>query len=258
MPVLALDTSSSVAVAVVADDGTLLAARSDDQPRHHAELLAPMVEAALADAGVDRHALTAVVVGTGPAPFTGLRVGLVTARTLALALGIPAHGVPSLDAVAATASRTLPAGTDVLVATDARRREVYWSLYRVLGAGEIEVVVAPEVAAPADVAADPRAAGALVVGRGVALYPVLAGPGTTEDLLPLPGVAGMPGILGMPGMGVQPVTAASAGLDVGVDPAELARLALARSAAGEVLGTEPLYLRRPDAVPSAGGKRVLG
>jgi tRNA threonylcarbamoyladenosine biosynthesis protein TsaB len=226
MPVLALDTSSSVAVAVVADDGTLLAARSDDQPRHHAELLAPMVEAALADAGVDVHALTAVVVGTGPAPFTGLRVGLVTARTLGLALGIPVHGVPSLDAVAATASRTVPAGADVLVATDARRREVYWSLYRVHGPGEIQVVVAPEVAAPADVAADPRVGGALVVGRGAALYP---------DAL-----------------------AAAGALDVDVDPAELARLALARSAAGEVLDTEPLYLRRPDAVPSAGGKRVLG
>jgi tRNA threonylcarbamoyladenosine biosynthesis protein TsaB len=225
MPVLALDTSSSVAVAVVGDDGAVLAARSDDQPRHHAELLAPMIEAALADAGVDRHALTAVVVGTGPAPFTGLRVGLVTARTLALALGIPVLGVPSLDAVAATASRTLPAGADVLVATDARRREVYWSLYRIHGPGDVQVVVAPEVAAPADVAADPRAGGALVVGRGAALYPALAADGA---------------------------------LDLDVDPAELARLALARAAAGQVLDTEPLYLRRPDAVPSAGGKRVLG
>ncbi|GIG19449.1 tRNA (adenosine(37)-N6)-threonylcarbamoyltransferase complex dimerization subunit type 1 TsaB [Cellulomonas chitinilytica] len=225
MPVLALDTSSSVAVAVLGDDGTVLAARSDDQPRHHAELLAPMVEAALAEAGVDRAALTAVVVGTGPAPFTGLRVGLVTARTLGLALGIPVHGVPSLDAVAATASRTLPAGADVLVATDARRREVYWALYRVHGPGDVQVVVAPEVASPADVAADPRTGGALVVGRGAALYPALAADGA---------------------------------LDLDVDPAELARLALARAAAGQVLDTEPLYLRRPDAVPSAGGKRVLG
>ena len=225
MPVLALDTSSSVAVAVVGDDGAVLAARSDDQPRHHAELLAPMIEAALADAGVDRHALTAVVVGTGPAPFTGLRVGLVTARTLALSLGIPVHGVPSLDAVAATASRTLPVDADVLVATDARRREVYWSLYRIHGPGDVEVVVAPEVAAPAHVAADPRTHGALVVGRGAALYPALAADGA---------------------------------LDLDVDPAELARLASARVAAGQVLDTAPLYLRRPDAVPSAGGKRVLG
>jgi len=258
MPVLALDTSSSVAVAVVDDDGTLLAARSDDQPRHHAELLAPMVEAALAAAGVDRHALTAIVVGTGPAPFTGLRVGLVTARTLGLALGIPVHGVPSLDAVAATASRRLPAGTDVLVATDARRREVYWSLYRLGGPGTVEVLVAPEVAAPADVAADPRAAGALVVGRGAALYPVLTGAGAPVEQLPVPGVTGAPGILGMPGVGQEPAVVAPPVLDVDVDPAELARLALDRTAAGQVLDSEPLYLRRPDAVPSAGGKRVLG
>ena len=135
MPVLALDTSAAVAVALTDDAGAVLAERSDPQQRHHAELLTPMIATVLADAGVDRRELTSVVVGTGPAPFTGLRVGLVTARTLALALGIPAHGVPSLDAVALRASRVLPAGTDVLVATDARRREVYWSLYRLVEAG---------------------------------------------------------------------------------------------------------------------------
>ena len=154
VPVLALDTSAAVAVSLTDDDGALLAARSDQQQRHHAELLTPMIAAVLADAGVDRRELTSVVVGTGPAPFTGLRVGLVTARTLGLALGIPARGVPSLDAIAAAASRRLPEGTEVLVATDARRREVYWSLYRLAGAGRIEVLVPPSVGAAADVAGD--------------------------------------------------------------------------------------------------------
>ena len=227
MPVLALDTSAAVAVALTDEAGALLAERSDPQQRHHAELLTPMIAAVLADAGVDRRELTSVVVGTGPAPFTGLRVGLVTARTLALALGIPAHGVPSLDAVALRASRTLQPGTDVLVATDARRREVYWSLYRVVGAGQIEVLVAPEVAAAADVAADERTAGALVVGRGALLYADAFAAGTEPPLLD-------------------------------PDPAELARLALERVAEGRVLGTEPLYLRRPDAVPQTARKRVLG
>ncbi|KRD44421.1 tRNA threonylcarbamoyladenosine biosynthesis protein TsaB [Cellulomonas sp. Root930] len=227
MPVLALDTSAAVAVALTDDSGVVLAARSDAQQRHHAELLAPMIADVLAEAGVDRRELTSVVVGTGPAPFTGLRVGLVTARTLALALGIPVHGVPSLDAVALQASRVLPAGTEVLVATDARRREVYWALYRLVAPGEIEVLAGPEVAAAADVAADPRTAGAVAIGRGALLYPdVLRGGPTTGLLDP--------------------------------DPAELARLALARTAAGEELGTEPLYLRRPDAVPQAARKRVLG
>ena len=237
MPVLALDTSAAVAVALTDDAGALLAERSDPQQRHHAELLTPMIAAVLADAGVDRRELTSVVVGTGPAPFTGLRVGLVTARTLALALGVPALGVPSLDAVAMRASRALPFGTDVLVGTDARRREVYWALYRLAEAGRIEVLAGPEVGAAADVAADPRTAGAVAIGRGALLY--------TDVLAPRKG----------PGVDVLDLEATGL-LDP--DPAELARLALDRIAAGQALGTEPLYLRRPDAVPQAARKRVLG
>ncbi len=234
MPILALDTSAAVAVALTDDAGTVLAARSDPQPRHHAELLSPMIAAVLAQAGVDRRELTSVVVGTGPAPFTGLRVGLVTARTLALALGIPAHGVASLDAIAARASRVLPPGTDALVATDARRREVYWALYRVTAPGEVEVLAGPEVAAAVDVAADPRTAGAVVVGRGAPLYAdVLGDRGADAPDLDALGL-----------------------LDP--DPAELVGLARQRVAAGADLGTAPLYLRRPDAVPQSARKRVLG
>jgi tRNA threonylcarbamoyladenosine biosynthesis protein TsaB len=254
VPVLALDTSAAVAVALTDDAGVLLADRSDAQQRHHAELLTPMVAAVLAEAGMDRRELTAVVVGTGPAPFTGLRVGLVTARTLALALGIPVHGVPSLDAIALRASRVLPGGTDVLVATDARRREVYWALYRLVEAGRIEVLSGPEVAAAADVEADPRSAGALVLGRGGLLY-ADALTGRTQAPIGGPVVAAYASEeLAMPP--VTPDLEAAGLLDP--DPAELARLALARSAAGLVLDTEPLYLRRPDAVPQAARKRVLG
>lgn len=237
MPVLALDTSAAVAVSLTDDTGVLLAARSDQQQRHHAELLTPMIAAVLADAGVDRRELTSVVVGTGPAPFTGLRVGLVTARTLGLALGIPARGVPSLDAIAAAASRTLPEGTDVVVATDARRREVYWSSYRLAGPGRIEVLVPPSVGAAADVVLN----GALVIGRGGSLYAdVFAPPVDGPVVAPVGAVALQPALDGL--------------LDP--DPAELARLSLQR--ADEVLDTEPLYLRRPDAVPQAARKRVLG
>ncbi|WP_028049952.1 tRNA (adenosine(37)-N6)-threonylcarbamoyltransferase complex dimerization subunit type 1 TsaB [Cellulomonas sp. URHD0024] len=236
MPVLALDTSAAVAVSLTDDDGSLLAARSDEQQRHHAELLTPMIAAVLADAGVDRRDLTSVVVGTGPAPFTGLRVGLVTARTLGLALGIPARGVPSLDAIAAAASRRLPPGTDVLVATDARRREVYWSLYRLAGPGRIEVLVPPAVGAAAEVPTN----GALVIGRGADLY---------RDVFVADGPV------------VAPVGAVAISPDLleglrDPDPAELARLSLQRS--DEALDTEPLYLRRPDAVPPAERKRALG
>jgi tRNA threonylcarbamoyladenosine biosynthesis protein TsaB len=232
--VLALDTSAAVAVALTDDAGRVLATRSLPEHQRHAELLAPMISEVLAVAGVDRTAVTAVVAGTGPAPFTGLRVGLVTARTLALALGVPVHGVCSLDAIAAQAVRdlALAVGTEVLVVTDARRREVYWARYRVTGAATdperaVELVAGPAVTHPASVAAD-GIAGAVVVGRGATLYP---------DDLPL-----------TPGAPLDP------------DPAELARLALRRLAAdpGAVLPTEPLYLRRPDAVPPAERKRVLG
>jgi len=234
--VLALDTSAAVAVAVTDDSGRTLAALSVVEHRRHAELLAPMIVDTLAQAGVARGDLSAVVVGTGPAPFTGLRVGLVTARTLALALGVPVHGVGSLDALAAGAVRALDLapGTDVVVVADARRHEVYWARYRVgapTAAGDpaVELVAGPGVEAPAHLVARGAATGAVVVGRGATLYP---------DLL-----------------------TAAAGAPLDPEPADLARLALRRLAAdgapGAALGTEPLYLRRPDAVPPPQRKRTL-
>ncbi|MFI2754295.1 tRNA (adenosine(37)-N6)-threonylcarbamoyltransferase complex dimerization subunit type 1 TsaB [Cellulomonas sp. P22] len=231
MPVLALDTSAAASVSLTDEAGVTLASRATPERRRHAELLAPMIVDVLADAGADRRDLTAVVVGTGPAPFTGLRVGLVTARALGVALGVPVHGVSSLDALAAGAARTLDLapGTEVLATADARRREVYAARYRVLDPAQhhgalVELVGGPVVDA-ADVVAAGLGAGALVVGAGAELYPDL-----------LPPVAGAP---------TEP------------DPAELARLALARLAAGATeLPTAPLYLRRPDAVPSAERKRA--
>lgn len=233
MAVLALDTSAAVAVALTDGAGRTLAARSVQEQRRHAELLAPLISEVLAEAGVDRTAVTAVVAGTGPAPFTGLRVGLVTARALALALGVPVHGVCSLDAIAAQAVRdlALAVGTEVLVVTDARRREVYWARYCVTGEASdpvraIVLVAGPAVDHPAAVAADGVAG--VVVGRGATLYPAE---------LPL-----------------------TAGAPLDPDPTELARLALERLASdpGAALPTEPLYLRRPDVVPPTARKRVLG
>ncbi|OIQ76510.1 tRNA threonylcarbamoyladenosine biosynthesis protein TsaB [mine drainage metagenome] len=293
MPVLALDTSVAVAVAVVADtvpdDAPLragsgvLAARRVQEPRRHAELLAPLIVEVLRESGVDRRDLTAVVVGTGPAPFTGLRAGLVTARTFALALGIPVHGVSSLDALAAEAASELglPTGSTVLVATDARRHEVYWARYRVTGTAHrgrtdsahdragagagagagglaawqdgppVVLVEGPGVARPADLAtdlADLRPDDA-VVGRGAALYAELVphGDGRRGDD---GGVTG--------GDGTDGARVDRAGIQ-DPDPSVLARLALARLASGEsLLPTVPLYLRRPDAVPSMSHKRAIG
>jgi len=114
----------TAALAEVTDaDARLLARRVTVDARAHGELLAPAIEAVLQESGVRPRELGAVVAGIGPGPFTGLRVGLVTAAALADSLAIPAYGVGTLDAIGwATTGR-------VLVATDARRKEVYWAVY---------------------------------------------------------------------------------------------------------------------------------
>ena len=118
---LALDTSSpQVAVALADGDDVAVDLRSE-QTMKHGEQLAPLIARALDQAGASRTDLTAIAVGAGPGPFTGLRVGLVTARTLGLVLGVPVHGVCSLDVLAAEAVATDAVSTDFLVATDARR-----------------------------------------------------------------------------------------------------------------------------------------
>ena len=123
---LALDTSSpAVTAAIVTTELELVAARIPLAARGHGELLTPAIAEVLADAGLAPAGLDAIVVGTGPGPFTGLRVGLVTAAALAHALDVPAYGVCSLDAIGAL----YPDDAALLVATDARRKEVYWARY---------------------------------------------------------------------------------------------------------------------------------
>ncbi|MEV4346031.1 tRNA (adenosine(37)-N6)-threonylcarbamoyltransferase complex dimerization subunit type 1 TsaB [Actinoplanes sp. NPDC049596] len=146
MLVLALDTatpaSTAALVEVTADRLIGVAERRTVDPRAHGEKLAPEIAATLAEAGARPGDLGAIVAGLGPGPFTGLRVGLATAESMGQALGIPAYGVCSLDGI----GRAAGPGR-VLVATDARRREVYFATYvdgvRLFG---------PEVAKPADVA----------------------------------------------------------------------------------------------------------
>jgi tRNA threonylcarbamoyl adenosine modification protein YeaZ len=145
--VLAIDTATPAVTAGVvrrAPSGVeVLAERVTLDPRAHAERLTPNVVGALADAGLVMADLGAVVVGCGPGPFTGLRVGMATAAAYAHALGIPVHGVCSLDAIGVDTTG------EVLVVTDARRREVYWARYR-----DGVRVDGPDVGSPADVPAN--------------------------------------------------------------------------------------------------------
>jgi tRNA threonylcarbamoyl adenosine modification protein YeaZ len=147
--ILALDTSTPAVTAGVVrfNDLATLAERVTVGARAHAERLTPNVLAALGDAGLTMADLDAVVVGCGPGPFTGLRAGMASAAAYGHALGIPVHGVCSLDAIGGqTAGETL-------VVTDARRREVYWARYR-----DGVRVEGPAVDAPADVDPGPAQA----------------------------------------------------------------------------------------------------
>lgn len=222
---------------------SVLTAAQQDSPRRHAESLGPMLADALADPAVASAPLDAVVAATGPAPFTGLRAGLVTARAVGRARNIPVYGVPSLDAVARTAldelarqDQAAALSATVLVATDARRKEVYTARYRACGADDVELLGEYEVLSPAalrereESGAQPPADA--VAGSGAALYPELAA--GSEVLAPVSG-----------------------------DVAAQVRIALSRlralNDAGEEtrqqagLGTAPLYLRRPD-VHMPGGR----
>lgn len=121
---LAIDTSAGTAVALVADDGRVLAERSSPDTRRHAELIGPFLAEVLADGGASAAALTHVVAGIGPGPFTGLRVGIAAARAIAVARGIPLLAVPSHEAVALSLVEGDAVAGRFAVVTDARRREL--------------------------------------------------------------------------------------------------------------------------------------
>lgn len=218
MLVLALDTATaSPAVAVVAPDGSIAPAkRVVHAARGHGEVLAVLVQQCLDEVGARPRDLRLVVIGRGPGPFTGLRVGLVTARTLGMVLGIPVVGVCTHDVLAAQA-RAAGIGGPLLVVTDALRREVHWSRYDTAGS----LVEGPFVAAPGGLDAGTSA----VIGAGAARY-----------------AEHFPG--------------AVAGFD-DPDPTVLARLGHERWSASIPSPAEPIYLRRPDAVPNPRPKAVL-
>ncbi len=100
---LALDTSTPLVSVALLDDDRVVANATSERPMQHGERLAPMITEALESVGAIRQDVTAVAVGVGPGPFTGLRVGLVTARMLGVALGVPVYGASSLDVLAVRA-----------------------------------------------------------------------------------------------------------------------------------------------------------
>lgn len=136
---LAIDTSAGTSVAIVdPSTGRIVAERSTPDTMRHAEVIGTLLAEVLEAAAVRPIALDGVVVGMGPGPFTGLRVGIAAARTFALGAGLPLLPMVSADAVAR--QQALSGASDtVIVVTDARRKEVFWSLYELSGSEPVRV-----------------------------------------------------------------------------------------------------------------------
>lgn len=223
MLALALDTSTqqvTAALVRVDDDEQVetLAARDVVAANRHGELLASLVAEVCASAGGSVAGVEAVAVGIGPGPFTGLRVGIVTAAAIADAIGVPAYAVCSLDALARLHANDRPR----LACIDARRKQLYWAAYDARG----ERREGPELATAGDLAERFGAHDLVVVGAGAALYRnEFDGFEVIGDAYP-----------------------------TGVAVAQVAASRIAVRAPGDVL--EPMYLRRPDAVPPSAPKRV--
>lgn len=218
MNILTIDTSERSIVGYVSfdpDNGRAeeLACEQAPDARHHAETLTPMVEKVLGGQKPD-----AVVVGTGPAAFTGLRAGLMTGEALARAWDISIYGVSSLDVLALGAAETVkdePGVPEIVAAIDARRKELFVARLKPLGVDDVSIIAEPKIITPAELPDFAKGA-QLVATPTPELYPEL-----------------------------------SSALAQVCEPALMVRLAfarLARSKAGEKveLGTQPQYLRRPD------------
>ena len=223
MLLLAIDTSANASAALLRSEGTVvevLGSFTSTESNDHSEVLAPALESLLAAAG--GVVPEAIAVGVGPGPFTGLRVGLATARTLGFVWGVPVHGVMSLDAIALDAVAQHPAG-DFTVAIDARRKELYWARYDKNGA----LLDGPRVTVAEELPEGP------VYGAGAGLY---------AERLAAVGAKAVEGFENShPGA------------------VALGTRALRTLAAGDsLLGTEPLYLRESDAkVPAVMKGKLL-
>lgn len=166
MLLLAFDTATPAVTVALHDGARVLAQESAVDPRRHGELLTDCIARLLRTAGAGPRDLSGIAVGTGPGPYTSLRAGLMTARAMASALGIRLDGICTLDVIAQEAAGAVPGG-EFLVATDARRRELYWARY------------APgprRIAGPAVSTAALLPSGLPVAGEGAVLYPQLACP----------------------------------------------------------------------------------
>ncbi len=232
---LAIDTSAGTSVAVVDANGTVRAERSEADTMRHAEVVGRLISECLVQAGASGRDVTAVVAGMGPGPFTGLRVGIAAARVFSLAIDRPLLALVSHDAVALTHYEAGHHG-QLIVITDARRRELFWSRYSGTDPlGLPDRTAGPGIVKPADLAAELEAesvAVAVAAAVTVAVAEADAEPHAESTITTR--------------VDATEISAASLGI-----------IAAHRLAAG--LPFEPddaLYLRSPDVTPPTGIKRV--
>jgi tRNA threonylcarbamoyladenosine biosynthesis protein TsaB len=216
MRILAFDTTMNACAIALWADGGIVARRIDTMTHGQAEALVPAIEATLAEAGLGYADLDRIAVTTGPGSFTGVRVGLATARGLGLAAGLPVIGIGTAEVLAATARRTEAASGEITVVIDARRAEVYAQTFDARGA--------------------PLGGAQCLLPSAVTV--------TADTLLAGDAVARVAGRLPAKPHAVELAYA---------DPADLAALASVRSLDGPA--PTPLYVRPPDAVvPRDGGR----
>ncbi len=219
MRVLAMDTSTFVGTVAVLVDGALAAEWSASVRATHGETLLPHVARALEQAGVAARELDLIAVGIGPGSFTGTRIGMATAKGLALAEGKPLRGVSSLQVIASA----MPTGALRAVAVDAQKGELYCALYA-YGPGGLEERIAPFHALPAEAAARLGALGAVALaGDGAERYPEFAA-GLTFERAPRHCDVPRAAVLAYEG-----------------------ERAYAREGASDLASLEPLYVRPSDA-----------
>jgi tRNA threonylcarbamoyl adenosine modification protein YeaZ len=227
---LAFDTATPAVTVALHDGQRALAEAVTVDARRHGELLAPSIAKVIAGAGAEPGDVTAIATGVGPGPYTGLRVGVVTARVFGQTLGVPVYGVCTLDVIARAAAPAA-GGREFLVATDARRKEVYWARYSPAG----ERLTGPDVDRPGDLPP-----GLPVAGQAVALYPDAFGEAIWRE---------HPSAVVLAQLVSERVAARES-------PAAAAPPGGGAPVGVELLPPEPLYLRRPDARVPGPPKRV--
>ena len=225
MIILAIDCAIiGACVAIVATD-KVLAQVSFDEPRGQTERLVPMIEAVLRSAGIGYADVDRIAVTTGPGSFTGIRVGLATARSIALVSGRPVVGVSTLEALAVAGASGDRADL-VVAAIDSRRGDLFLQTFAIQGAGDVVALSDPAVC-------DAGAAQRIILDHlAHGRRSVLVGDGWSTIAFPWDGSPDDGGFSHRP---TRP------------DPAVIARIAASRAVAGL---PSPIYLRPADAIPA--------